>query len=65
MTLHEIEKHVAELPPEQLAAFADWFAEFKSDQWDRQIEADAKAGRLDQLIREAKDERDTGLTRPI
>ncbi len=65
MTLHEIEKHVAELPPEQFAAFADWFAEFKSDQWDRQIESDVIAGRLDHLIKEATDERDAGLTRPL
>jgi len=65
MTLQEIEKQVAGLPPEQLAAFADWFAEFKSEQWDRQIEADVMAGRLDHLVKEASDERNAGLTRPL
>ena len=65
MTLHEIEKHVSELPPEQFAAFAAWFIEFKNELWDRQIEADVNAGRLDQLAKEAFDEEAAGLTRPL
>ena len=48
--LEQIEKSVAELSKEELKAFAKWFEELQADLWDRQIEADAKAGRLDKLI---------------
>jgi len=65
MTLHEIEKHVSELPPEQFARFAQWFSEFKSDMWDRQIEADVKSGRLHHLTKEALDEEAAGLIKPL
>ena len=41
------------LPPEDLAAFRVWFAEFDATLWDRQLEADVAAGRLDQLAEEA------------
>lgn len=38
MTLFELEKHVAQLPPEQLAEFIDSIKELDSDLWDQQIE---------------------------
>jgi hypothetical protein len=37
------------LSPEELAVFRHWFAEFDAEMWDRQIEADAGAGKLDAL----------------
>jgi hypothetical protein len=65
MTLQEIEKHVAELPPEQFVEFTEWFGEFKNQVWDQQIAADAASGKLDHLVKEARDEHAAGLTRPI
>jgi hypothetical protein len=53
MTLHDIENVVAGLPPRDLAKFRAWFVEFDADAWDRQIEADALTGRLDELAEEA------------
>jgi hypothetical protein len=53
MTLHDIESAVAGLPPEELAKFRAWFVEFDGDAWDRQIEEDARAGRLDVLAEDA------------
>ena len=47
MTLFELEKEVAKLPPDQLAKFLRWVKELDSDLWDKQIEADVAAGRLD------------------
>jgi hypothetical protein len=41
------------LSPDQFAAFRAWFAEFDAALWDKQIEADAAAGRLDALADEA------------
>jgi hypothetical protein len=53
MTLQELEKTIADLSPEELAKFREWFQEFEAQNWDRQIEEDVKAGRLDRLAEEA------------
>lgn len=52
-TVREIQKAVTQLPPEDLTAFRLWFAEFDAAVWDRQLETDVAAGRLDQLAEEA------------
>ena len=52
-TLEDIEKAVAELPPDQLVRFRAWFEEFEAARFDQRIERDAKAGRLDQLAEQA------------
>ena len=65
MSVQEIESAIANLPPDQLAALAEWFDEYRADEWDRQIEADAKAGRLDALVREAQADIAAGRTRPL
>ena len=53
MTIEDIEKAVAKLPPEQLAQFRDWFEAFDAARFDQKIERDAKAGKLDRLADEA------------
>jgi hypothetical protein len=53
MTVEDIEKAVAKLPPEELAAFRAWFEAFDAAQFDEKIERDAANGRLDQLADEA------------
>ena len=52
--LQEIERAIRELSEEELAAFRVWFAEFDAEIWDRQIEKDVAAGRLDRLVEEAR-----------
>lgn len=47
------ENAVRKLSPEDLSRFREWFAQFDADAWDKQIEADVKAGRLDHLKDEA------------
>jgi hypothetical protein len=47
--LIEIEK----LTPDELAAFRSWYAAFDAEAWDRQFEADVKAGKLDALADKA------------
>lgn len=54
-TVQEIEAALQRLSPEERAAFRAWYAAYDSDEWDRQIEADVAAGRLDWLIAEARD----------
>lgn len=52
-TVKEIEESALSLSADELAVFRSWFARFEADAWDRQIEADATAGRLDTLGAEA------------
>jgi hypothetical protein len=49
MTIEDLEKAVSKLPPDQLAKFRDWFDAFDAASFDRKIERDAKAGKLDRL----------------
>ncbi|AZO13565.1 MAG: hypothetical protein E5V79_02680 [Mesorhizobium sp.] len=63
--LEQIEKSVAELSPEELKAFAAWFEALQADLWDKQIEADAKAGRLNKLLAEARAEIAAGKLRDL
>jgi hypothetical protein len=55
-----IEQAVEGLSPEDLAAFRRWFAEFDAAVWDRQVEQDARAGKLDALADEALNDHATG-----
>jgi hypothetical protein len=51
--LEKIEQAIASLSREEQAKLEEWWARFRSEAWDRQIEEDAKAGRLDKLAEEA------------
>ena len=52
-TLEEIEDAVRRLSSKELAAFRAWFEELEAAAWERQIEEDIAAGRLDALAEEA------------
>jgi hypothetical protein len=41
------------MTPEEIASLRAWFAEYDAAQWDRQFEADVKAGKLDAMASEA------------
>ena len=60
MSIQEIENAVAKLSPEELSVFSGWFEEFVADQWDHQIERDAAAGRLNEVLERAKKHREAG-----
>lgn len=51
--LGTIEEKIRALSPEELAEFRRWFAEFDAASWDRQLELDVKAGKLDTLADKA------------
>jgi len=65
ITAESLEQAVEQLPPEELAKFRRWFAQFDADAWDAQIEADAAAGKLDALVEEALAEYRSGQAREI
>ncbi|MDZ8259187.1 hypothetical protein [Nostoc sp. ChiQUE01b] len=52
-SLNEVQLTVSQLSSEELAAFRVWFAEFDAAAWDKQIEEDVAAGRLDVLAEKA------------
>ncbi len=64
MSLDELESAVTALPAEELAAFARWFEEYLADAWDRRIEADIRAGRLDEAGRRADADFEAGRCEP-
>jgi hypothetical protein len=63
--IEELEARVRSLPPKRLAQFRDWFHEFENELWDRQIEADAKAGKFTRLIDKARREFAQGKVREL
>jgi hypothetical protein len=65
MSLDELQTAVTHLPGEELAAFARWFEEYLADAWDRRIEADIEAGRLDEAGRRADADFEAGRCEPL
>jgi len=63
--VEQLERGIENLTPEQLATFRAWFLEFDARVWDQQIEADAKAGKLDGLIAEALADYKAGKARDL
>ena len=47
--IENLEEQIRALSPEEFARFREWFAQFDAEAWDRQLEADVKAGKLDKL----------------
>lgn len=63
--LESIEAQVQTLSEKDLHEFRRWFQAWDADAWDRQIEADAQAGKLDAIEAEALAEYRTGSAREI
>jgi hypothetical protein len=62
MTLDDLENAVVGLSHEDLVRFREWFVEFDSAAWDRQLEEDVASGKLDKLADEALREHASGET---
>jgi hypothetical protein len=65
MTIEELEKAIAQLPPEDLTRFRAWFEQFDAARFDEKIERDAKNGRLDRLADAALDDLRKGRAREL
>ena len=65
MTIEDLEKAVSKLRREDLARFRAWFDAFDADRFDKQIEEDAKSGKLDGLADAALEEHRKGRTRDL
>jgi hypothetical protein len=63
--ISKIEQEIQALSPEELAQFRAWFLEYDWTIWDRQIERDTEAGRLDDLAARALRDHAAGKTTPL
>jgi hypothetical protein len=64
-TVAEIESAIKNLKPQEIYKVGDLVDELREDLWDKQIEADAKAGKLDKLMEEAKQDYLAGRCKPL
>jgi hypothetical protein len=56
----KIGREIQELSQTELAAFRQWFRDFDSQAWDRQIEEDVQAGKLDAQANKALKDFESG-----
>jgi hypothetical protein len=63
--IEELEQKKKALSPDELAQFRDWFLEFDWAAWDRQLERDVRAGKLDALAEKALRDHAAGKTKPL
>jgi hypothetical protein len=58
--VESIEHLIQELSATELTRLREWFAQYDAEIWDRQMEADAKAGKLDALAERALRDHEVG-----
>lgn len=63
--IEQLEREIEKLSRAQLAKFREWFHRHDAAEWDRQVEADAQAGRLDALADKALAAHKTGKTKDL
>jgi len=65
MSVKEIKTAITQLSGHELAELMAWLGEFHARVWDKKIEEDLEAGRLDAVLGEVDQEYEAGLARPI
>jgi hypothetical protein len=65
MTIEDLEKAVAMLPPDQFAQFRAWFEQLGAARFDEKIARDAASGKLDELAAQAVDDLRRGRAREL
>jgi hypothetical protein len=63
--LEKIEQDIAALDPKDVRKLAEWLEEYKAELWDRQMEDDAKSGRLDKFAARALAAHKAGKSTPL
>jgi hypothetical protein len=63
--LEKVKQDISSLDTKDVWKLADWLDEYKAELWDRQMEADAKAGKLDKLTHQALADHLAGRTRML
>lgn len=63
--IEQLEQQVQSLSKDELAQFREWFVEFDWAMWDRQLERDVAAGKLDALADKALRDHSSGKSTPL
>jgi hypothetical protein len=63
--IDQLKAEIESLPSEEFAEIFRWLSEKDWERWDKEIEADSQAGRLDFLVREADEERAKGSLKDL
>jgi hypothetical protein len=63
--IDELANKVQQLSRDELAVFRNWFRKYDSDEWDKEIEEDILAGRLERLSDEAIADHKAGRTKEL
>ncbi|MFH1435680.1 MAG: hypothetical protein ABIJ56_08195 [Pseudomonadota bacterium] len=64
-TVKSIKKAVSELTEEELAEFREWFEQYDAAAWDRKLEEDVKAGKLDRIAEKALSDHKAGKSKEL
>jgi len=65
MQIEQLQKEIEALPQKEFIRLRNWFAEKDWEQWDKQLEADIAAGKLDFLLKEARSAKTQGKLRDL
>ncbi len=63
--VEELQAAIESLPQEEYRRLRDWFTERDWEEWDKEIKADSKAGKLDFLVNEALEDKAKGRLRDL
>ncbi|MBI2908068.1 MAG: hypothetical protein HYX92_10490 [Chloroflexi bacterium] len=63
--VERIQAEIESLSDEEYSRLRRWFSEKDWEKWDSEIEADAKSGKLDFLVKEALDEKARGSLKEL
>ena len=64
-TVAEVEIALRKMPVPDARVVADWLQQYLDEQWDKEIDADIAAGRLDKLWQKAQADIAAGRVKPL
>jgi hypothetical protein len=63
--VEKLKTQIEKLPQEEFTELVRWLSEKEWERWDKEIDADSEAGRLDFLVRQALDEKAKGTLKDL
>ena len=61
----ELKAEIERLPSEEFTELFRWLSEKDWETWDKEIDADSQSGRLDFLVRQAREEKAKGTLKDL
>ncbi len=63
--IDQLKAEIEKLPTQELGELYRWLSKKDWERWDKEIEADSQAGRLDFLVREAREQKAKGTLKDL